>query len=270
MRRATIALAVALLAAGGAAGGWYWWTVTEKDRIIEEKNRVIKGLEEKLDRVWAEELVADVRVDKVVVNPVSRVPEMTITFIEYEPGTEKALLTKTMTLLGEEFYIDALVVKFDRALVEEGNGLKGKSLLLFRRAFGDRMEPAQGIPLFRAAGESVVPELLQVDPTPGEFEREIWTHFWDYANDPTKAGAAGVRVAMGEAPHVKAMVGQVYKLTLRASGGLEIVPRLPAAVLSGAAGTGEPASGAAGSGAPASAAPAIGAPKSATGAPHAP
>jgi hypothetical protein len=267
MRRASIAAVVALLAAGGAAGGWYWWNATEKDRIIEEKNRVIKGLEEKLDRVWATELVADVRVDKLVVNPVSLVPEMTITFIEYEPGTEKALLTKTMTLLGEEFYIDALVVTFDRALVEEGNGLKGKSLLLFRRAFGDRMEPAQGIPLFRAAGESVVPELLQVDPTPGEFEREIWTHFWDYANDPTKAGAAGVRVAMGEAPHVKAMVGQVYKLTLRASGGLEIVPRLPAAVLGGA---GAPGSGAPASAAPGSAAPGSAAPKSATGAPHAP
>jgi hypothetical protein len=251
MKKAGVAVAVGLLGAVGAAGGWYWWTVTEKDRIIEERNRVIKSLEEKLDRVWAEEIVADVRVDDVSVNAATGVPEMKVTFVHYEPGTEKAALTKSMTLLGEELYVDALVVKFDRAMVEEGNGLRGKSLLMFRRAFGDRMEPAQGIPLFRASGESVVPEMLQVDAAPGEFERSIWMNFWTYANDPTAAAAAGVRVAMGEAPHVKAMKGQVYKLTLRASGGLEISPRIPAAALAGAAGaaTGAPATGAPGTGA---------------------
>jgi len=47
--------------------------------------------------------------------------------------------------------------------------------------------------------------------------------------DPTRRAILS-RLAQGEAPHVKVVPGQVYKLTLRASGGLEIQPRLPAAV----------------------------------------
>jgi hypothetical protein len=208
-----------------AAGVGAYWKYTEKDRVIAEQKRLIAELGVKLDRAWAEELVADVRVLSV------KDGQMALTFVQYEPGTEKASLTKSMTLPGEEFYIDALVVRFDRKLVEAGDGLRGKSLLLFRRAFGDRQKPVDGVPLFRQANDSVIPEGLQVDPQPGPFEREIWTRFWDYANDPDKAQAQGIRVAQGEAPHIKAVAGQVYKLTLRASSGLEISPRLPAAVL---------------------------------------
>ena len=91
------------------------------------------------------------------------------------------------------------------------------------------------MPIFSDDPETpvVIPELYEVDAVPTPFERELWTRFWDYANDPKQAEAAGIRVAQGEAPHVTAVEGQVYKLTLRASGGLEITPRLPAAVLGG-------------------------------------
>jgi hypothetical protein len=138
-----------------------------------------------------------------------------------------------MTLPGEEFYIDALVVRFDRKYVEAGDGLRGKSLLLFRRAFGDQQKPVDGVPLFTGQAGSQIPELMQVDRVPSDFEKQIWTRFWDYANDPTLAAAQGIRVAQGEAPHIRAVAGQVYKLTLRSSGGLEITPRLPAAVVGG-------------------------------------
>ncbi|HEV8324522.1 MAG TPA: hypothetical protein VG389_23090 [Myxococcota bacterium] len=232
-RKLFAAFGILLLLAAGAAGGWYWWTLTEKDRIIEENKRVIASLEAKLDRVWAKDVVADVRVDGLSVNAASGQPEMRLTFIMYEPGTEKPVMTRPMVLLGSEFYIDALVVKFDRKLVEEGEGLRGKSLLLFRRAFGDLMQPVQGVPLYRSTGESMIPEALQVDAAPSPFEEEIWRRFWEYANDPKAAAAAGVAVAQGEAPHVKPVLGQVYKITLHVAGGLDIVPRLPAAVLPG-------------------------------------
>jgi hypothetical protein len=55
---------------------------------------------------------------------------MTLTFAQYAPGTETPSVRKTMTLPGEEFSIDALVVYFDRKWVEEGDGLRGKSLLI--------------------------------------------------------------------------------------------------------------------------------------------
>jgi hypothetical protein len=131
--------------------------------------------------------------------------------------------------------VDALVVQFDRKLVEEGDGLKGKSLLFFRRLFGDRQKPIDGTPLYREAappeaGEGI-PDRLRVDPVPSEFERGIWTRFWTLANDPSRAAAEGIRVAQGEAVHTRAVRGQVYKVTLSAGHGLSLVPRLPRAVV---------------------------------------
>jgi hypothetical protein len=54
-------------------------------------------------------------------------------------------------------------------------------------------------------------------------EREIWSKFWDYANSPALAGQVGIRAAHGEAPSIKLMPGKRYRISLRASAGLEIV-----------------------------------------------
>jgi hypothetical protein len=203
---------------------------------------VITALEQKLDRAWAEELVADVRVNSVGPNPATGEPEMNLTFAQYEPGTDRAAVQKTMTLPGEEFYVDALVVKFDRKLVEEGDGLRGKSLLFLRRMFGDRQRPVDGVSLYQVekgaetARGSDIPARYRVDMQPTELERRIWSNFWSYANNPTTAADAGVRVAQGDAPHMRAVKGQVYKVTLRASDGVSITPRLPGAMVGDADG----------------------------------
>jgi hypothetical protein len=226
---------VILLGALVAAGFFLYESATEKDRQIAEQKRVIAGLELRLDRSWAEELVADVRVDALTRDPDGGQPEMTLTFAQYAPGTERPSLRKTMTLPGEEFYLDALVVEFQRKLVEEGDGLRGKSLLFFRRAFGDRQKPVDGVPLYRQGTVTSVsediPDGLRVDPEPTEYEKQIWTRFWTYANDPGLAARAGIRVAQGEAVHIRAVRGQVYKVTLSAAHGLSLVPRLPGAMV---------------------------------------
>ncbi len=224
-------IGLVFVAAAAGVGGWVYWNATAKDRIIAEQKRVIAALEQKLDRSWATELVADIKIDRVDRGADGRAPEIAFTFIQYGAGAETPLLRKQVVVPGEELYIDALIVKFERKFVEAGDGLRGKSLLLFRRAFGDRQEPASGTPLYRQLGESSVPELYQVDAAPTEFEREIWRRFWELASDPDKARELGIAVAQGEAPHIKPVVGQVYKLTLRAAGGLDVQPRLPAAVL---------------------------------------
>ena len=228
----SIAILAALLGIGFF--GWWWYRKEgEKDRTIEEQKRIIAALGQKLDRSWADELVADVRVSAIGKDPNTGEPNMKLTFAQYAPGTEKPTLTKSMTLVGEEFFVDALVVRFDRELVENGDGMKGKSLLMFRRMFGDRQKPVDGVPLYRTADDVklVIPEQLQVDPTPSPFEQQVWQKFWTFANDPKTAGEAGVRVAQGEAVHVKPVTGQVYKITLRSSAGLELQPRLPAAMV---------------------------------------
>ena len=233
--KSLLAIAIVVAIAGVSFLGYQWYRKEgEKDRTIEEQKRIIAALEQKLDRAWAEELVADMRVNSLGKSDKGE-PEMHLTFAQYAPGTEKPVMQKTMTIPGEEFYVDAFVAKFERKLVEEGDGLRGKSLLVFRRVFGDRQKPIDGVPLYRKSNEVdlVVPEQFQVDAKPSPFETQLWSKFWTYANDPKAAGEAGVRVAQGEAPHVKAVSGQVYKIVLRASGGLEITPRLPAAMVGG-------------------------------------
>jgi hypothetical protein len=228
-------LTLLLLGALGVTGFLLYQQWSEKDRQIAEQKRVIAALEVKLDRSWAEELVADVRVDALGKDPDGGQPEMTLTFVQYAPGTETPSVRRTMTLAGEEFYVDALVVQFERKLVEEGDGLRGKSLLFFRRAFGDRQKPVDGVPLYRKGGaidaSEDIPDGLRVDSAPGELERAIWSRFWTYANDPARAAAAGIRVAQGEAVHTRAVRGQVYKVTLSAAHGLSLVPRLPGAMV---------------------------------------
>ncbi len=224
-------LYAAPLVAVGLLGNMVYQHFTQKDRVIAEQRQVITKLEKNLDRAWAEEMVADLRVDDVGPDAAGK-PRMKLTFIQYQPGREDAeAFRRQMTLPGEEVYIDAFVVQFERKLVDEGDGLQGKSMLLFRRAFGDQQQPVDGVPLFRGEGTSPIPQIVQVENQPTAFEQDIWTRFWEYANDKKLAAEKGIRIAQGEAPHVKVEKNQVYKLTLRQSGGLQITPRLPSAAI---------------------------------------
>lgn len=58
-----------------------------------------------------------------------------------------------------------------------------------------------------------------------EFERQLWSEFWEFANDPQRAAEMGIRAANGEAVSIQVREGKVYSISLRASGGLSIEPR---------------------------------------------
>ena len=75
-----------------------------------------------------------------------------------------------------------------------------------------------------ATAAEVAADLRAAETELSELEREIWGKFWEYANDPVKAEKVGVRAAHGEAPYIKLMPGKRYKVTLRASGGLSLIP----------------------------------------------
>ena len=59
---------------------------------------------------------------------------------------------------------------------------------------------------------------------PPDFEKGLWARFWDYANDPELAREKGVRAAHGEAPSIQLRPGKSYRVELRASGGISVVP----------------------------------------------
>ena len=144
-----------------------------------------------------------------------------VSFQELDADGEPLGEARLCTLDGRVAYVDALVIKFDDEYVEQGDTLRGTSLCLFRRLFGEYQFPSEGFPLDQV-GQRPLPYAAD-DADPG-FESRLWTKFWDYAHDPDAVAAAGVRAMHGEAPYMELRPGKSYRVELRASGGLSVEP----------------------------------------------
>lgn len=209
----TAALGAAFLA-GGFAG---WWVLFRDDG----REAQIRRLQEVIDRLQSERRIAEV----VVLKQDEARTKTTFRFREVRPdGTP--IHERDLTIDGDVAYFDALVIKFDHRYVERGDLLRGRSLYLFQRIFGEHQEPAQG---FRIDEE--VPAPYRLRPIPSEFERELWSEFWTYALEPERARAKGIRVVQGEAVRTKLRPDRIYRLTIEAAGGINIaVEKLPGAL----------------------------------------
>jgi hypothetical protein len=128
---------------------------------------------------------------------------------------------REFSVTGDEVYVDTLVIKFEDEFVTAGDALKGRSLLLFRRIFGDRHRPVDAQVLDR---EGQVPQAYAAEKAPSAFERELWAQFWTLANDPAEAKRRGVRALHGEAVSTKLRKSGVYAVTFRSTGELSIQP----------------------------------------------
>lgn len=242
---------IALLGTGGYVGWRAWNREGDHVRELAERDGRIADLRRDLDAKSAEaaKLAADLadaraevaklgralrflkvdrRVARVVVLSQSAPgtaghPVTKLRFEEVDGAGEPVGTAKEATIEGDVLYVDAWVVKFDDALVEQGDPLRGQSLCLFRRLFGEFQQPNDGIQL-DAPGEA--PTVYGGrDVTAAE--QELWRDFWNLANDPKSAAKLGIRAAHGEAPSMKLAPGGVYKITLRASGGLTFTPDRP-------------------------------------------
>jgi len=215
-----------------AAGGWLAFdTVNEKRAIIQQQQRDLAEKSRVIDN-----LTQSTRVAQAVVTDQwtgeNGVIRSKIRFVEIGPDGEP-VSKKTLVVDGETVYFDALVLKFDHALVGEGTGLKDKSILLFRRVFGEHQQPSEGVPLDEGKADGI-PDVYRGGKTPSAAEIELWREFWTYATDPAAAARAGVRVAQGEAPYTRVAKGRIYELHLDHAGGLNIkVSKIPAVLMEG-------------------------------------
>lgn len=229
------------LVLAGAVGLAAWWTLLlqgrlrERERELADREARIESLEQELSaaaaRIQELELAlrllkVDHRVARIEVldqRPSAERPgevETTLRFQEIAPDGRPLGAGSTLTVLGRVAYVDALVVKFDDAHVEAGDALRGTSVCLFRRLFGEHQEPSLGFPL-DPVGVRPIPYGSPEDGV-SALEVDLWRRFWDYANDPVLARQAGVRAAHGEAPYMELRPGGRYLVELRASGGLSI------------------------------------------------
>ncbi|MFZ5829367.1 MAG: hypothetical protein ACOY3P_04735 [Planctomycetota bacterium] len=145
----------------------------------------------------------------------------TFSFVELGPGGQPLEAPREFTIDGDVVYIDAWVIKFTDAKVEAGDPLGATSVALFRRIFGEAQQPKEGFVLDK---EGERPAAYRATGPVSAVEQKIWSRFWEYANDPQLAQESGVRAAHGEAPSIKLIPGRSYRILLRASGGLSIVP----------------------------------------------
>jgi hypothetical protein len=152
-------------------------------------------------------------------------PHTKLRFIEVDEAGQPIGEPKIMTIDGDVLYVDYWVVKFDDKFVEKGNDpLRGASICLLRRLFGEYQQPSEG-QVVDAAGQR--PVAYGRGAPLSEFESDLWQNFWNYANDREKAESAGVRAAHGEAPSIKLMPGKSYRIVIRSSGGLAVEPETP-------------------------------------------
>ncbi len=131
------------------------------------------------------------------------------------------LQRREFTIQGDVVHVDGLVVKFDDRSIEEADPLRATSLFLFKRLYGDKQKPEEGFSIDRQGAQ---PAAYATGRPMSDFEREIWDRFWEYANDAEKQAKAGIRAAHGQGVYQKVMPGKRYRLQLRASDGLSLVP----------------------------------------------
>jgi hypothetical protein len=139
----------------------------------------------------------------------------TLRFREIQPDGTPIGAARDLQLVGDEIYLDTLVIKFEDHFIEEGDPLKGKALLLFRRIFSNKVAPDDG---YRLDKEYQAPEIFAVKSAPTEFEAELWKKFWDVANNETLQKKFGVKAAHGQAAYSRLQPNKVYHLILRSTG----------------------------------------------------
>ena len=75
-----------------------------------------------------------------------------------------------------------MVIKFDRDFVDENDPLRGHSIALFTKIYGDKQRPRRRETI-DAPGK--IPDVYRgADPRRREFEQELWNNFWKLAEDP--------------------------------------------------------------------------------------
>jgi hypothetical protein len=218
---------------GAAAGGIYvadrlvFAPSREMQRQLAERDAQIQALKER-----AQALEAAVRLlrhterrARIVVLDQTRSADGSfltrIRFSELDSQGQPIGESRELEVTGDEVYVDTLVIKFEDEFVTAGDALKGRSLLLFRRIFGDRLRPVDALVLDR---EGQMPQAYAAEKAPTAFERELWAQFWTLANDPAEAKKRGVRALHGEAVSTKLRKDGVYAVTFRSTGELTIQP----------------------------------------------
>jgi hypothetical protein len=206
-------LFLASLVVVGSAGLFFYYIHNTAQRQLEQleaKNAELEQIRTRLE--------TDRRVARIIVTDQKTIDgklKTTLLFVEY--GRDgSALPAREFTIDGTEAHFDAEVIKFKDQYVEEGDPLRGQSIMLFVRVYGADQAPNAGFPI-DAPGD--IPEIYRgVDPQVSSYEQDLWNNFWKLYNDRDAREARGIRGLNGEGLYGQFLPGYQYTITLRADG----------------------------------------------------
>jgi len=205
--------------------------VASKVAELEAKNAQIVQLNENIDKLETSVrlLKVDHRVARLTAvdqtsDFVNGESSTLIEFVELNDEGEPLDTPRQFRIRGDVVFLDNWIVKFDDKYVQDNDLERGTSLVLFRRIFGEMQQPIDGYPLEEVGS---APRAYARGGKMSDFEKRIWDDFWTIANNPAKAEELGIRAAHGQAVSMKVLKGKSYKVQLRASDGLSIVPEIP-------------------------------------------
>ena len=189
---------------------------TDADRELDAARGEVADLRHAVERLTADRRVAELLVTDQRPGP-DGVTRTTLLVEEYA-ADGSAIPPLRVTLVGDEAHVDATVIAFDNNLVEAGDPLRGHSLSLFTRIFGNRQTPADGTPI---DNPQRLAELDRgSDPRVTPFQRSLWAEFWRLAEDADYRKVKGVRAAFGSDVWFPCRPGRLYTVVLQANGGL--------------------------------------------------
>lgn len=210
-------IGLSLLVVAGSIGLYVYhgqFAAEKKIEKLEEEKRVLQQV---VTRLTSERRIAEVVVtDQQTVDGVTRT---TLLFVEY--GRDgKPLPAKSFTIEGDTLHIDAQVIRFDEHFIAEGDPLRGHSIALFTRIYGNQQKPDDGA---RVDEPGAVPAIYRAaDPRISDFEMDLWKSFWRLADDAEYRKERGVSIADGDGTWRPIAPGNVYTLTLQSNGGVSI------------------------------------------------
>ena len=206
-----------VLVVGGAVGIYVYQDRTSDARKIEKLEEERHELQQIVRRLSDERRVAEVLVTDQT--EIDGVLHTTLLFVEYAKDGS-SLPPKSFTIEGKTAHIDALVIKFERDFLKQDDPLRGHSIALFTKLYGDQQSPASAETI-DAPGK--IPDIYRgADPVVSAFETELWNDFWKLYDDENYRKSQGVRALGGHGVWGPFKPDRLYTLTIENDGGLNM------------------------------------------------
>ncbi|MBN1794333.1 MAG: hypothetical protein JW844_05160 [Candidatus Omnitrophica bacterium] len=190
--------------------------------LLLHENAVLKRV---ISRLEADSRIAEVLVTGVNYNEAEKKTYTTIKFLEYTVKGEP-LEPLYFTFSGNIIQFQSLVIRFNDIHIRQASRLRDRSAYLFWKVF---MLDGPNTREYEITRVNQVPGGYRLEEAPDTFEARLWERFWQYALDPEKSGAMGIKNAQIEAPGTMFIPGIIYTIKIEHDGGMRIdTERLPA------------------------------------------